>query len=71
MSEPPTPERIVAAIESWQADPYVHPLTCGWDSQNHRPLRPRRDGDQVVLVCEDCDYVQRWVPAVVLGRTGA
>ncbi len=58
------------ALEAYQQNPYVHPLTCG-NSSLHRELVPQivpsmliayvhplavlRD---LVLVCPDCDYIQ-------------
>jgi hypothetical protein len=68
----------IAAIELWQNDPSVHPLTCGKDSQ-HSLLRPQINqivrggsGDAyapwVVLQCPDCDYIQTNVPEAIFDR---
>ena len=56
---PTNPEQIVEAVRRWQADWYVHPLTCGNDS-GHENLVPELGESEtgVVLVCLDCDYRQ-------------
>jgi len=57
---------IVKKIEEWQGNPKVHPLTCGNDS-HHRPLHAQvRNDTEVVLVCDDCDYEQSYIPDAVL-----
>lgn len=35
----------------------LHPLTCENDS-THTPLYPYWDGQQIQLICRDCDYTQ-------------
>ena len=47
----------------------VHPLTCGNDS-SHDILNPMfmSGTDEVVLICWDCDYIQRNIPPVVLEK---
>jgi len=49
-------------IEEWQNSIFVHPLTCGNDSQNHDPLMPQleKHGDEfeLYLVCKNCDWKQ-------------
>lgn len=52
------------AIKFWQSDDMLHPLTCGVNS-DHELLEGRMDGDNVVLVCPECGYVQNFVPDVV------
>lgn len=67
MSDDPAPctnDETLLAIAAWQAHPYVHPLTCGNDSRHNNLRGEKRDG-LVVLVCPDCDYVQRWIPECV------
>jgi hypothetical protein len=59
------PESTIAAIREWQRNPRVHPLRCGHEVR-HRPLEAHAEGDQVLLRCPDCDYVQRYIPASVL-----
>jgi hypothetical protein len=55
----------IKAIEAWQANEELHPLTCGEDS-NHHPLRPDEDENgSVILRCPDCDYTQDNIPSVV------
>lgn len=60
------PEKIHAIIK-YQTCPVVHQLTCGNDSQTHRPLIPWLLGDSVILKCMDCDYIQLYVPDNVYG----
>lgn len=57
---------IIEAVNEWQNDEFLHPLTCGNDS-NHEKLIPHmtREGF-VVLKCLDCDYIQDWIPEIVL-----
>lgn len=66
--KPMSNDQKIEAINYWQDKAYVHPLTCGNDS-NHAELRGRietqDDGVEVVLYCPDCDYTQEWVPEVV------
>jgi len=55
----------VAAIRRWQANPGVHPLTCGNDS-SHGFLRASIESEgQMVLLCPDCEYRQVEIPAIV------
>ena len=58
-------DRIVAAVQGWQANPAVHPLTCGNDS-SHELLVAEKRGRKVVLVCPTCGHVQDWIPTVVI-----
>jgi len=56
---------IMKAVEEWQANETIHPLTCGIDS-NHRPLKAvGRDG-KVILICLDCEYTHTAVPECVI-----
>jgi hypothetical protein len=52
-------------VQAWQASPDVHPLTCGNES-SHRLLVAEKRGRKVVLTCPDCDYLQDWIPNVVI-----
>ncbi len=54
---------IISNVVAWQGDPMVHPLTCGNDSNHHVLLPEERDG-KVILYCQDCDYVQDWIPDI-------
>lgn len=54
---PWTPEQV-AALNSWQRTGYLHPFTCGKNSE-HRVLVATPDG----WMCEDCDYRQDWAHA--------
>lgn len=42
----------------------MHPLTCGNDS-SHAPLFPVFADGRMLLVCADCDYVQKHIPVAV------
>jgi hypothetical protein len=36
----------------------MHPLTCG-NNSSHPPLFPWFDGEQICLICSECDYTQK------------
>jgi len=55
-------EKLISSVNEHQKRADRHPLTCGKDS-NHAPLVAREQNGQVKLFCEDCDYVQNWVPS--------
>jgi hypothetical protein len=61
-------DRIYAAVQTWQACPWLHPLTCRKDSA-HAALEPRMDGERVILVCPDCDYQQFDIPEIVTDKS--
>lgn len=45
-------------VNSYQSNPYVHPLTCRYNS-SHRNLIPIEDHyEGVLLKCPDCYYRQ-------------
>ena len=56
---------IIERIKQWQSNSLVHPLTCGNDS-DHALLQPKESDGNVVLACEDCEYVQEHIPETVL-----
>lgn len=60
-------EELIAAINDWQQDATIHPLTCGNDSR-HALLYPVEENGRVVLRCRNCDYRQEWIPGVVAAR---
>jgi len=65
------PEDVMQRVTEWQDNDAVHPLTCGNDSSHHplRSLLLRRGKDaKVILVCDDCDYEQTYIPACVLSK---
>lgn len=51
---------LMDRIKAWQAAGFVHPLTCGNDS-DHRPLEPRISEGYALLECKDCGYVQTMI----------
>lgn len=55
MKAPFTDEQV-ARIEAWQADKYVHALTCGRED-----CRMTLDVTEDGLVCPLCGYTQDWV----------
>lgn len=59
-----TNEEKIKAVAAWQADERIHPLTCGNDSR-HTLLVAAENGNEVILKCLDCDYVQVHIPPVV------
>jgi hypothetical protein len=61
-------EVFESAIPGMKA--YVHPLTCGRDS-NHTVLFPFWTGERVVLRCPDCEYEQTHVPVCVAVQGGS
>ena len=58
-------EKTFKAMEAWQSNSLVHPLTCGNDS-NHEPLKPKIENDKCILYCVNCDYKQTFVPSPVI-----
>lgn len=54
----------LVAVNRWQNFKYVHPLTC----YEHitKPLKARINSEgKCELYCEECGYVQKWIPNVV------
>ena len=49
---------LIEQINRHQNCVFLHPLTCGNDSK-HQNLVPEEQDGRVVLVCNDCDYVQK------------
>lgn len=60
-----TNRQIIGKVNLWQNTGFVHPLTCGKDSQ-HQNLVPKEVKGKVVLRCLDCDYIQDRIPDYVL-----
>lgn len=70
----------IEAIERWQKCEFVHPLTCGNDS-NHGLLVSKHinaedvygectyEKDWIILTCPDCDYVQNFIPEYIFALT--
>jgi hypothetical protein len=56
-----TNEIIIENIKSWQRNPKVHPLTCGYDSRHPKLEAIELDG-KVKLVCPSCTYIQNNIP---------
>jgi hypothetical protein len=64
-----TNQEIIAAVERWQTDARLYPLTC-CTSTTHAPLEPIEKGGQIVLACPNCDYCQAAIPDMVLEWNG-
>jgi hypothetical protein len=56
----------ISAVECWQADQTVHPLTC--ISSKHGSLVPVEKGKEVVLLCTVCGYYQEFIPNAVFEK---
>jgi hypothetical protein len=65
-----TNPEIIAAVERWQTDSRLYPLTCRIDGQVHAPLQPIERGGQIILVCPDCGHREAQIPDVVLEWNG-
>ncbi len=52
------------AIEWFQTEAHVHPLTCGQEDCR-ADLQGFEDDGMVMLSCPECGEVQMWVPEVV------
>ena len=56
--------KILEAIDKWQKNASIHPLTCG-NNSNHEVLKGRVNKEgEVELYCIDCDYVQKHIKAM-------
>lgn len=62
-----TNQQIIEKVAQWQNAGFVHPLTCGNNSQ-HQDLATKELDGKVVLCCLDCNYVQDWIPEEVLSN---
>lgn len=61
-----TKEDKLKAVNFWQSNPLVHPLTCGRDS-NHPPLIGiMHEQTTPALECIRCGYLQAPIPDAVL-----
>jgi hypothetical protein len=58
-----TNEEKLIAIDSWQNDIRMHPMTCGTLS-HHPPLSGSVRKGEVILICNVCSYTQE-VPDLV------
>ena len=59
-----TNQAIIEAVQRYQRNPFIHPLTCGVDSCRADLRAVERDG-RVVLACPICGQVQEWIPEYV------
>lgn len=60
------PENQIKAVQAWQNNLLVHPITCG-NNSSHRILFAEKSPDgPVVLKCPDCSYAQYNIPDPVL-----
>jgi len=56
-----TKTQLFKKIKLYQKDIHSHPLTCGNNSM-HENLIPKIMGDDVILLCTECDYIQTHIP---------
>jgi hypothetical protein len=63
-----TNEEIIKKIDEYQKNEYVHPLTCGKDS-NHEVLKGVINDDKVFLICPTCGWVQSCLPRIIFDLT--
>lgn len=61
--------KLIKAYQRAGEEGLVHPLTCGNDS-SHDLLNPMFTfgTDEVVLICWDCEYIQKNIPPIVLDK---
>ena len=60
-----TNQEMIAAVERWQADHSVNPLTCRGNGHTHPPLTAREKDGQVILTCRGCTYRQTLTPTLI------
>ena len=65
-----TNPEIIAAVERWQTDPRLYPLTCCASDQIHTPLKAIERAGHIILVCPDCGHRVHQVPEAVLEWNG-
>lgn len=59
------PEDQIKAIQAWQNNPLIHPITCG-NSSNHGLLFAEKSANgPIILRCPDCRYTQYHIPVSV------
>ncbi len=68
-NEQMTTAQIIAAVDKWQADPKLVPLTCKTDS-THGKLDAREVDGKAVLACSTCGYRQTYIPWIVMNADG-
>lgn len=56
-----TVKEHIDLINKYQNDGKFHPLTCG-NNSNHKVLKAVEKDGNVILICEDCNYVQTYIP---------
>ena len=65
-----TNPEIIAAVERWQTDPRLCPLTCRASGDVHGPLQPIEKDGHIMLVCPNCGCSEDEIPDVVLKWNG-
>jgi hypothetical protein len=65
-----TNSEIIAAVERWQTDPRLYPLTCRTSNDVHAALKPIEKGGQILLECPICGCCEAEIPDVVLEWNG-
>ncbi len=59
-----TNQEKIEKVKQWQSAPHHHPLTCG-NYSLHAELKPVERKGRVVLMCNDCGFLQE-IPDSVL-----
>lgn len=57
-------EEKIKAIQAWQENKYLHPLTCGADRCSG-VLFPVEEREEIILKCPECKYNQRYIPEFI------
>ncbi len=66
-----TNSEIIAAVERWQTDTRLHPLTCRTCGEvHHERLKPIEKAGHVLLECPYCERCEVNIPDVVLEWDG-
>ena len=58
-----TNKEKIEKIKKFQACDHVHELTCAHCS--HEPLVPEEKGDEIIVFCAKCGYIQKDIPEAV------
>lgn len=59
-------DQIIEAVEWYQKQDLLHPLTCGKNS-THKLLYITKEKNNLILKCPDCDYTQNYIPESIMG----
>lgn len=54
----------LSKIDQHQNNDNRHRLTCGYNS-HHLPLVGKEEKGEIILVCSECAYKQKYIPEIV------